>query len=404
MNADAAAGRGGLRLGRIAGIDIVADWSLLVIFSLITFSLAAGVFPSWHPGWGAGLAWLTALGAAVLFFASLLAHELSHAIVARLGGMRVRRITLFMFGGMAHLESEPRSWRAELVMAAVGPFTSFVLGVVFLFFASLAAGPLEIDPENPREALAALSPLATLLFWLGPVNLLLAAFNLVPGFPLDGGRMLRAILWGATGNLRAATRWASRGGQLFAWLLVATGTLMLFGLVVPVLGGGPIGGLWLMFIGWFLNNAALSSYRQLLVKETLEAVPVARLMRTQLDRVDPELSVRQLVEEHLMQSGQRVLPVERDGRFLGLVSVSDLQKSERRAWDRMTAREIMTPVERLACVGPAADAGEALAELARRNVNQLPVLEDGRLVGLLRREDVIKWLALNEAAAADAAG
>jgi len=404
MSAAAAAGRNGLRLGRIAGIDIVADWSLLVIFSLITFSLAVGVFPSWHPGWGAGLAWLTALGAAVLFFVSLLAHELSHAIVARLGGMRVRRITLFMFGGMAHLESEPRSWRAELVMAAVGPLTSFVLGVVFLSLASLAAGPLEIDPENPREALAALSPLATLLFWLGPVNLLLAAFNLVPGFPLDGGRVLRAILWGATGNLRAATRWASRGGQLFAWLLVATGTLMLFGVVVPVLGGGPIGGLWLMFIGWFLNNAALSSYRQLLVKETLQAVPVARLMRTQLDRVDPELSVRQLVEEHLMQSGQRVLPVERDGRFLGLVSVSDLQKSERRAWDRMTAREIMTPVERLACVGPAADAGEALAELARRNVNQLPVLEDGRLVGLLRREDVIKWLALNEVAAANAAG
>jgi Zn-dependent protease len=399
-----AAARSGLRLGRVAGIDIVADWSLLVIFSLITFSLAAGVFPSWHPGWGAGLAWLTALGAAVLFFASLLAHELSHAIVARLGGMRVRRITLFMFGGMAHLESEPRSWRAELVMAAVGPLTSFVLGVVFLFLAAIAAGPLEIDPENPREALAALSPLATLLYWLGPVNLLLAAFNLVPGFPLDGGRVLRAILWGATGNLRAATRWASRGGQLFAWLLVATGTLMLFGVVVPVLGGGPIGGLWLMFIGWFLNNAALSSYRRLLVKETLEAVPVARLMRTQLERVDPELSVRQLVEEHLMQSGQRVLPVERDGRFLGLVSVSDLQKSERRAWDRMTAREIMTPVERLACVGPGADAGEALAELARRDVNQLPVLEDRRLVGLLRREDVIKWLALNEVAAADAAG
>ncbi|MEX2199597.1 MAG: site-2 protease family protein [Burkholderiales bacterium] len=404
MSAAAAAERSGLRLGRIAGIDIVADWSLLVIFSLITFSLAAGLFPSWHPGWSAGLAWLTAFGAAVLFFASLLAHELSHAIVARLGGMRVRRITLFMFGGMAHLESEPRSWRAELVMAAVGPLTSFVLGVVFLLLAGIAAGPLEIDPENPREALAALSPLATLLYWLGPVNLLLAAFNLVPGFPLDGGRMLRAILWGATGNLRAATRWASRGGQLFAWLLVGTGILMLFGVVVPVLGGGPIGGLWLMFIGWFLNNAALSSYRQLLVKETLEAVPVARLMRTQLERVDPELSVRQLVEEHLMQSGQRVFPVERDGRFLGLVSVSDLQKSERRAWDRMTAREIMTPVERLACVGPGADAGEALAELARRNVNQLPVLEDGKLVGLLRREDVIKWLVLHEAAAADAAG
>jgi Zn-dependent protease len=393
--------RGGIALGRIAGIEVVADWSLLVIFSLITFSLAAGVFPSWHPGWSAGLAWLTALGAAVLFFASLLAHELSHSIVARLGGMRVRRITLFMFGGMAHLESEPRSWRSELVMAAVGPLTSLALGVLFLFLASLAAGPLEVDPENPREALAALSPLATLLLWLGPVNLLLAAFNLVPGFPLDGGRVLRAILWGATGDLRTATRWASRGGQLFAWLLVSAGVLMLFGVVVPVLGGGPLGGLWLMFIGWYLNSAALTSYRQLLVKETLEDVPVAKIMQTQVARIGPALTVRELVEEHLMASGQRVLPVERDGRFLGLVSVSDLRKSERRAWERMTAQEIMTPVERLACVDPTADAGEALNELARRGVNQLPVVKDGRLLGLLRREDVLKWLVLH--AQADAA-
>ena len=398
--AEGAQPRSGVRLGRIAGIEIVADWSLLVIFFLIAFSLAAGVFPSWHPDWGPGLAWATALGAAVLFFASLLAHELSHALVGRLGGMQVRRITLFMFGGMAHLESEPRSWRSELVMAAVGPLTSLALGLVFLWLAGVAAGPIELDPENPREMLAALSPLATLLFWLGPVNLLLAAFNLVPGFPLDGGRVLRAILWGATGNLRKATRWASFGGQLFAWVLVATGVLMLFGFTVPLLGGGLVGGLWLMFIGWFLNNAALASYRQLLVRETLEDVPVARIMQTQLDRVDPALSVQRLVDEHVMASGQRVLPVERDGRFLGIVSLSDLQKSERRAWERMTVQEIMTPVSRLACVGPREDAGEALAQLASRGVNQLPVLEGGKLVGLLRREDVLKWLALNEAPAA----
>jgi CBS domain-containing protein len=172
---------------------------------------------------------------------------------------------------------------------------------------------------------------------------------------------------------------------------------MLFGFTVPVLGGGLVGGLWLMFIGWFLNNAALTSYRQLLVKETLEDVPVARIMQTQLARVDPELSVQRLVDEHVMASGQRVLPVERDGRFLGIVSLTDLQKSERRAWDRMTVQEIMTPVSRLACVGPREDAGEALAQLASRGVNQLPVLEGGKLVGLLRREDVLKWLALNEA-------
>jgi Zn-dependent protease len=388
--------RSGFRLGRIAGIEVFADWSLLIIFLLIAFGLATGVFPAWHPDWPAALAWGTALGAAALFLASVLVHELSHALIGRLGGIQVRRITLFMLGGMAHMEREPPTWRSELAMAAIGPVTSLALGLAFLWLAGLVAGPLDIDPEDPGRALASLSPLATLLAWLGPVNILLGVFNLVPGFPLDGGRVLRALLWGATGSLRKATRWASAGGQAFAWLLIGTGVLMLFGFRFPLLGGGPFGGLWLMFIGWFLNNAALVSYRQLLVKQTLEEVPVGRLMQTRLARVDPELSVARLVEEQMMASGQRVLPVERAGRFLGLVSLSDLQKSERRAWERMTAADIMTPLERLACVAPEADAGDALEELARRGVNQLPVLEGGRLVGLLRREDVLKWLSLHE--------
>jgi Zn-dependent protease len=371
-----AASATGVRLGRVGGVEIFADWSLLVVFALIAYSLAAGVFPSWHPDRETPVALATALGAALLFVASVLVHELAHALVGRLGGVRVRRITLFMLGGIAHLEAEPRTWRAELVMAAAGPATSFVLSLVFLWLAALVAGP--IDTEHPDAALAALSPLATLLLWLGPVNLLLAAFNLLPGFPLDGGRVLRAALWGATGSPRKATRWASWGGR--------------------ALGGLPVG-LWLMFIGWFLHSAALAGYRELVVKETLEAVPVARIMQTRLTRVDPDLTVQRLAEEHMMASGQRVLPVERAGRFLGLVSLSDLQKSEPRAWSHMSAAEIMTPVERLACVAPGADAGEALAELARRGVNQLPVLEEGRLVGLLRREDVLKWLALHRVGA-----
>ena len=373
-----------------------ADWSLLVIFLLIAFGLATGVFPAWHPDWPSALAWGTAFGAAALFLASVLVHELSHALVGRLGGIRVRRITLFMLGGLAEMEREPPTWRAEIAMAAVGPVTSFALGLAFLWLAYWVAGPLELDAEDPAAVLAELSPLATLLVWLGPVNLLLAAFNLVPGFPLDGGRVLRAALWGATGSLRKATRWASLLGQGFAWLLIGVGLLMLFGCRFPLLGGGLFGGLWLMFIGWFLNNAALVSYRQLLVKQTLEEIPVSRLMQTRLTRIDPQSTVAQLVDQHMMASGQRVLPVERDGRFLGLVSLSDLQKSERSAWDRMSAAEIMTPRERLACVAPDADAAEALEELARRGVNQLPVLDAERLVGLLRREDLLKWLALRQ--------
>ncbi|MEX0959065.1 MAG: site-2 protease family protein [Burkholderiales bacterium] len=386
--------RNGIRLGRIAGIEVIADWSLLIIFSLITFMLAVGVFPTWHPDWGAGVAWATAVGAAVLFFGSVLVHELSHALVGRAGGIHVRRITLFMFGGMAHMENEPPSWRSELVMAAVGPITSLLLGLMFLALAAIVAGPVEFDAEDPGKSLAELSPVATLLMWLGPVNILLAVFNLVPGFPLDGGRVLRAIMWGLTGNLRKATRWASWGGQAFAWMLMTTGVLMFLGFHAPLLGGGPLGGVWLMFIGWFLNNAALVSYRQLLVKETLEDLPVARIMQTRFTRVDPGIRVSRLVDEHLMASGQRVFPVEESGRFLGMVCLQDLQKSERGAWDRMTAADIMTPAARLVCVSASQDAAEALALLAQRDVNQLPVVEGDRLVGLLRREDILKWLSL----------
>src|SRR5690606_6115772 len=269
----------------------------------IAFGLATGVFPLWHPEWPAALAWGTALGAAALFLASVLVHELSHALVGRIGGIEVRRITLFMLGGMAHMEREPPTWRSELAMAAVGPLTSLVLGLAFLWLAGIVAGPLDVDLDNPREALAQLSPLATLLLWLGPINILLAVFNLVPGFPLDGGRVLRAILWGATGNLRHATRWASLGGQGFAWLLIGAGALMIFGWHFPLLGGGAFGGLWLMLIGWFLNNAALVSYRQLLVKQTLEEVRVARLMQQRVVRIDPDLPVSELVEKHIMASG-----------------------------------------------------------------------------------------------------
>jgi Zn-dependent protease len=391
----------GIRLGHIAGIEIAADWSLLIIFLLITFSLAVGVFPSWHPDWGPALAWGTALGAAALFITSVLAHEISHALVGRAGDVRIRRITLFMFGGVAHMDNEPPTWRSELAMAATGPITSLALGILFLSLAAMVTGPIELDPEDPGQYLAALSPLATLLLWLGPVNILLALFNLVPGFPLDGGRMLRAIMWGLTGSIRRATRWAAAAGQGFAWLLIGTGLMMIFGLQVPILGGGLLGGLWLMFIGWFLNNAALVSYRQLLVKETLEDVPVARIMQTRLTRVDPRITVNKLIEDHLMASGQRVFPVVENERFLGLVCLQDLVKSERGARDRITAGDIMTPAAELACVSVRQDAAEALAILAQRNVNQLPVIDGDKLVGLLRREDVLKWLSLHEAAEDD---
>ena len=388
---------GGFRLGSLFGIEVAIDWSLTVIFFLIAFSLAVGVFPAWHPEWSPALNWLTAIAAAVVFFASLLAHEFSHALVGRRIGVDVRRITLFMFGGMAHMENEPPSWRGEFLMAIVGPLTSLVLGIVFLWIAAVVHGPILFDPENPAATMATLGPVVSVLLWLGPINILLALFNLVPGFPLDGGRVLRALLWGATGSQQLATRWASRAGQGFGWLLIATGILMILGWRVPVFGTGFVGGLWLIFIGWFLSAAAVASYRQLLMQHSLGQVPVRQLMQSSVTRVDPKTPVSTLVEDLVMPSGQRAFPVETDGRLVGMVSLSDLQKIPREAWDRTTISEIMTPVSGLTMLAPEQGAVEALEILGQRDLNQLPVVSGDVLHGLLRREDIVKWLALHGA-------
>lgn len=311
-------------------------------------------------------------------------------------GIVIRRITLFVFGGMAHIEREPSRWRAELWMAAVGPVTSLALGFAFLLWAGAYIDVAEIDPQRPETLMRELPPLATLLFWLGQVNVLLGLFNLVPGFPLDGGRVLRAILWAATGSLRRATRWAATLGQLFAWLLIAAGILMMLGWRVPVFGAGGIGGLWLVFIGWFLYSAALMSYRQLLTRESLEGVPVSRVMLARFASASPGTSVQELVEELMLKSGQRAVPVLEDGRLAGIVCLEDIKRvpADKRA--TTSAADVMTPRSRLHTLAPQADAYEALTLMAQARLSQLPVVEGERLRGLVRREDLIGWLGLQE--------
>lgn len=384
----------GIRIGRIAGIDILMDWSLLIIFLLISFSLSAVQFPLWHPEWNSITAWLTGVAAAILFFGSVLAHELSHALVGRARGIEVRRITLFIFGGMAQMENEPRGWRAEFWMAIVGPCTSLVLGVAFLVLAGVMTEPMEVDPDNPIAALAQLSPAATLLMWLGPVNILLGLFNLVPGFPLDGGRILRAIMWAITSDFRKATLWASRGGQGFAWLLILAGVSMALGLHVPIFGTGLVGGLWLAFIGWFLNNAALMSYRQVLVREALTDVPVRKLMRTEVQTLRPGLTIEQFVDDHFAKSDQRAFPVVEDDRLVGLVCLGDIRKHPREQWSAISMDSLMKPASELMVVGPDEDATEALHRLSRQDVNQLPVVADGQLLGMIQRQNILSWLSV----------
>ncbi len=298
----------GFGIGRVFGINIRIDWSWLFIFLLVTWNLAT-VFGESHADWGVGLSWGTAVVAALLFFASVLAHELAHSLAARAQGVPVRSIILFLFGGVSSIERDPDSPRNEFLMAFVGPLTSIVLGGVLLGIAGATMGPLAQTIADPSAAIAELNPLSTLLMWLGSVNVLVDVFNLIPGFPLDGGRVVRSVVWAVTGNLQRATRVASWLGQAIAWLTIISGIAMVFGVEVPFFGTGFVSGLWLAFIGWFLNGASVQSYQQLVVHDILDGVQVARMMRTDPPTVQASSSVNSLVHDHIMGTDDHAFPV-----------------------------------------------------------------------------------------------
>jgi Zn-dependent protease len=388
--------RGGLKIGRIFGINIIIDWSWIFIFLLITWNLGAGLFPQIHPDWDPATSWGLAVVAALLFFASILLHELAHSVVAKQKGLRVRSIRLFLFGGVSNIEREPGSAGTEFLMAVVGPLTSLALGVLFLLLGRVDGG----WTTNPQHAFAGLGPVATLAMWLGSVNILLGIFNMIPAFPLDGGRVFRSLLWAITGNLDKATRWAARVGQMIAWLFIIGGISMMFGAQIPVFGTGFISGVWLAFIGWFLNDAAIGSYRRVAINDALQDVPVSALMRADVPTVTPDLPVAGLVQDLIMRTDDHALPVVEGGRLVGLVSLEDVRKVPRERWAEATVGEIMTPANQLAVVAANGDAAEAFARLAERDVRQVPVTQDGRLIGMLRRRDIVRWLQLHDPAAA----
>jgi Zn-dependent protease/CBS domain-containing protein len=388
------AGRG-FRVGRLFGVDVRLDWSLLIVFWLIVANLGGGLFPARHPEWSPLLSWGVAVIAAVLFLLSILAHELSHAVVGRANGVPVAGITLFIFGGVAHMRGEPRSPRAELLMTVVGPLTSLLIGAIATVAGAYLASPAVIDAADPLRAFQSVGPLATVLLWLGPINIMIGLFNLIPGFPLDGGRVLRAVLWAATRDMTKATRWAAGVGKAFGLLLIAAGVSMMFGIAVPFLGRGLISGVWAALIGWFLYGAAAASYSQVAISDLLNDVPVARLMRHRAATIDPDLPVANLVDEHFMSTAERAFPVTDGDRVLGIVTMEDVRKVLREHWPATRVRDIMTPARELSVVSPDDSAASALAKLSQRDVEQLPVVDEaGRLAGLIRRRDILRWLEL----------
>lgn len=378
-----------LRLGRLFGIEVAVNWSLVFIFLLIAWSLALGVFAPMHPTWSPLFIWGIAIIGTGLFFASILAHELAHSLVARAFGLPVRSITLWLFGGVSSIGREPPSPKVEFLMAIVGPATSIVLGFLFIGLAALGTGGLP-DPGD----LGVLGPVSTLALWLGSINILLGLFNMVPGFPLDGGRVLRSIFWAMTDNLNKATQWASWAGQGVAWILILIGLAMIFGIRVPIFGTGLIGGLWLILIGWFLHSAAVQSYRQIVVQGALQGVPVGRLMESRVATVPPNLPVSSLVHEYIMGTSERAFPVVQDDQLVGIVSLEDVRRVPREDWDLTSVRQIMTPQAQLTTATPDEDANEAMEDLATHDVNQVPVVKDGHLVGILRRSDIMRWLQI----------
>lgn len=387
----------GLRLGSLFGVEIVAHWSLLLIFALVLISVGGALEAGWHPEWSPALRWSVATAAAVAFFASVLLHELSHALVGRAQGIPVNRITLFVFGGMAHMEGRPPTPKSELLMAAVGPLVSLVIGVV-AGWAGMALAP-ELTPEalaaDPQGTMASVGAVATVLLWLGPINILLGLFNLVPGFPLDGGRVLRALIWWGTGDRYKATLWSTAVGQGVGVMLIAVGVLMAFGVRMPIFGVGVIPGLWMALIGWFLKNAAMASLRHHVVGAALEGAHVADLMARHPDVVSPDLSVERFAREHVLESDQVRFPViDAERHFLGMVSARSVGNVP--ADDRASTKvvSLMTPAHAIHPLHADDDAEEAMRRLASGEDDQ-PVVDHGELQGLVRRSTLARYVAMS---------
>jgi Zn-dependent protease/predicted transcriptional regulator len=364
-----------IKLGRIFGVQVGLHYSWLIIALLVTLSLV-GQFSAVNPRWGPVVMWTTALITSLMFFTSLLLHELSHAAMARSRGLPVRSITLFALGGIAQIEKEAENAKTEFWVAIVGPISSIAIGAVCLTLAwSLGWSPAR-EPRTP--------PL-TVLQWLGYINILLAFFNLIPGFPLDGGRILRSILWWIIGDAARSTRVAAIIGQFVAFVFIFWGIVRFF-------SGGNFGGLWITLIGWFLLEAARSSYAQGAVTENLSGVKVADVMTNDWPVVDGGLNLETFVDEHLLTTGQRCFVVEENGDVSGLITPHEVKKIERPQWKSTPVAKVMRPLKELHTIGPGSAVTKALELMGREDLNQLPVVRNGRLEGIISRSHILRLL------------
>jgi Zn-dependent protease/CBS domain-containing protein len=372
---------GSIRVARLLGIDIRIHFSWFLIFFIVVISLAES-FGADNVTWSDTKSFVIAVIAAVLFFLSVLGHELAHAVVARRFAMNVTSITLFVLGGVANLAKEPPSAMAEFLMAAAGPGTSLALGFIGIGLGVLAPSLYQAAP--------ALQPIQPVALYIGQINLYLAAFNLLPGFPLDGGRVFRSILWGIMKDRVAATRIAARGGQTIAVLLVVAGVVLAFRL------DATINGLWLAFIAYFLWNAATATLQQERVASVIGGARVGPLMTTDFKTTSPGVMVGQVIRDLVLPMNLRAIPVVSGDRFIGLVAIGDLRKIDQARWAETPVDEVMTRAADLPTVSPVDLLTIALERFGATDLPLLPVVKDGSLVGLLYRESVIGYVRMQE--------
>ena len=358
------------KIGRIFGIDIGVHWSWILIFVVVTWSFATGVLEHFYPEWTTAQRWLGGALVSGIFFLSILAHELSHAVVSNRNGLPVREITLFVFGGVSNLTREPDTPGLEFKIAIVGPLTSLALGGVFAIVWAI------LRPVNDGFAGIAAN--------LALINVSLGVFNMLPGFPLDGGRVFRSIVWARNHNRLRATHTASHLGEWIAYGVMGIG-------VVYTLFGN-LGGLWFLLIGFFLRNASVASYEQLLLETTLSSITVADVMRRDVPKVPPDLSIEDLVHDHLLRGSARCFAVDAGGDFAGIITLTDVRKVPKEQWPTTSVYRAMTPASRLHTVTPTESITKVLQLMTLHDVNQLPVMRGRELVGLVTRGDVMRFI------------
>ncbi len=367
--------RGGIPIGKAFGISLRLHYSWFFIFALITWSLAAVYFPTTYPNWSLSLKIGAGIITSILFFGSVLFHELMHSLVALRQGTQIQSITLFFLGGVSEMSGEPKTAGDEFRMAAAGPFSSLILGGVFLgiFFV------LRSTTSEAAQFGAAIS------YYLGLINILLGVFNLIPGFPLDGGRVLRSLIWWRSRNMQSATKIASNIGR-------AIGFLFIFGGIWLAFTGNFFNGIWLVLIGWFLETAASGSYRQLVLQDMLKGHTASEVMSRDCVVVPPDITVERLVNEHILSSGRRCFPVVSGDRTEGLVTLSNVRSVPRDARKTTQVREAMTPLSKVKSVTPNEDLSTILQILSENDINQVPVVWENKVVGIVARDNLINFI------------